>query len=95
MNKTTQQQRGAARTKLPERLQIEMQFLSLDDWLDPDHRVRIVWQYVESLDLSELYKSIKATQHNVGRDAIDPRILLRYCYLPRLRGLSARGASTN
>jgi transposase len=89
--KSLQQQRGQARTKLPVRSQVEMQLLSLDQWLDPDHRVRIVWQYVESLDLTELYQSIKATRDNVGRDAIDPRILFALWLFGTIEGtLSAR-----
>lgn len=75
MKKSPEDQRGQARTNSPERRQIEMQMLSLDQWLDPQHRVRDIWQYVESLDLSPLYETIKATQGNVGRNPIDPRIL--------------------
>jgi transposase len=89
MNKSLQQQRGEARTKLPERSQVEMQFLSLDQWLGQDHRVRIVWQYVESLDLTELYQSIKATRDNVGRDAIDPRILFALLLFATIEGLDS------
>lgn len=86
MNKSHSAQRGQARTKRPERTQVEMQFLSLDQWLDADHRVRIIWQYVESLDLTELYESIKATTGNVGRDAIDPRILFGLWLFATLEG---------
>ncbi|MCA9152423.1 MAG: IS5/IS1182 family transposase, partial [Planctomycetales bacterium] len=75
MSKSQREQRGDARTKMPERYQVEMQFLSLDQWLVKDHRVRTVWEYVESLDLSEIYDSIKARSGTAGRDAIDPRIL--------------------
>jgi transposase len=66
-----------------------MQFLSLDQWLDRDHRVRIVWDYVESLDLSELYASIKATQDNVGRDPIDPRILFALWLFATIEGTTS------
>jgi transposase len=89
MKKSLQQQRGNARTKLPERSQVEMQFLSLDQWLDPDHRVRIVWQYVESLDLSEFYQPIKATRDHVGRDPIDPRILFALLLFGALEGTTS------
>jgi transposase len=89
MKKTQQAQRGSARTKRPERTQIEMQFLSLDQWLDADHRVRIVWQYVDSLNLSELYASIKATAGHVGRDAIDPRILFALWLFATLEGVTS------
>ena len=89
MSKSIQQQRGNARSKTPERLQVEMQFLSLDQWLDKDHRVRIVWDYVESLDLSELYEPIKATRDNVGRDPIDPRILFALWLFATIEGTTS------
>lgn len=87
--KTPSQQRGQARTKQPERHQIQMQFLSLDQWLDKDHRARVVWQYSQSVDLSEIYDQIDATQGNVGRDAIDPRILFALWMLATLEGFSS------
>lgn len=89
MKKSHQQQRGDARTKLPQRRQIQMQMLSLDQWLDADHRVRVVWQYVESLDLTELYQAIKATRGNVGRDAIDPRILFALWLFATIEGIGS------
>ena len=89
MKKSHVDQRGDARTKRPERTQVEMQFLSLDQWLDVDHRVRIVWQYVASLDLTELYEPIKATAGNVGRDAIDPRILFALWLFATLEGVTS------
>jgi transposase len=89
MKKSHQAQRGQARTKRPERRQVEMQMLSLDQWLDADHRVRIVWHYVDSLDLSELYEPIQATEGNVGRDAIDPRILFALWLFATLEGITS------
>ena len=89
MKKTHSQQRGNARTKTPERRQMEMRVLSLDQWLAEDHRVRGVWQYVESLDLSDLYKTIKSTRDNVGRDAIDPRILFCLWLFATIEGISS------
>ena len=62
-----------------------MQLLSLD----AEHRVRIVWQYVDSLDLSELYEPIQATEGNVGRDAIDPRILFALWLFATLEGVTS------
>jgi transposase len=89
MSKTPRQQRGSARTLVPQRTQVEMQLLSLDQWLDAEHRVRSVWQYVESLDLSELYASIKAVEGHVGRDAIDPRMLFALWLFGTLEGVSS------
>ncbi|PHR99503.1 MAG: IS5/IS1182 family transposase [Blastopirellula sp.] len=89
MSKSIQQQRGNARSQMPERRQVEMQFLSLDQWLDKDHRVRTVWSFVETLDLSELYQSIKATRNNVGRDPIDPRILFALWLFATIEGTTS------
>lgn len=89
MSKSYQAQRGQARTKRPERTQVEMQLLSLDQLVDADHRVRVVWQYVESLDLTELYEPIKATVNNVGRDPIDPQILFALWLFATLEGITS------
>jgi transposase len=89
MSKSSRQQRGNARTQAPERFQVEMRFLALDQWLDPEHRVRVVWQYVEALDLSPLYQSIKATEDHVGRTPIDPRILFALWLFATLEGVTS------
>jgi len=89
MNKTNRSQRGNARVNRPERTQVEMQFLSLDQWLDKEHRVRIVWDYVDSLDLSELYQSIQAVDGKVGRNAVDPAILFALWLAATLEGISS------
>ncbi len=57
--------------------------------LNQDHRVRTVWAYVESLDLSELYQSVKATRDNVGRDPIDPRILFALWLFATIEGTTS------
>lgn len=57
MSKSYRAQRGQARTQRPERTQVEMQLLSLDQLIDADHRVRLVWQYVESLDLTDTLRT--------------------------------------
>ena len=89
MKKSLREQRGRARVRLAERSQIEMQFLSLDQWLDKDHRARIVWQYAESIDLSDLYAQIKATDQSVGRDGTDPRILFALWLLATIEGFTS------
>lgn len=89
MSKSHRSQRGQARTKRPERTQIEMRFLSLDQWLDADHRVRTVNQYVDSLDLTELYQSIKAIEGHVGRDPIEPRVLFCLWLFATLEGVTS------
>ena len=64
------------RLRRPERQQAEMHCESLDHLLPPDHQVRIVWQWVERLDLTPLLQSIRAVDGRPGRSANDPRLLL-------------------
>jgi transposase len=44
--------------------------------LDPEHRVRVVWDFVQTLDLSALHARIKADGEAPGRPASDPAVLL-------------------
>jgi transposase len=55
---------------------MEIRSASLNQLISLDHRVRAVWDYVVGLDLSPLYKNIRAVQGQPGRDAVDPRILM-------------------
>lgn len=87
--KSHREQRGNARVKLPQRNQVEMHWKSLEEMIRPDDLVRTVVDYVDSLDLSELYDSIKATSSNVGRGAIDPRILFSLWLFATVDGINS------
>jgi transposase len=58
------------------RCQGEFRDESLDELLPPEHPVRGVWQFVETLDLSALLGQIRSVAGNAGAPAIDPRILM-------------------
>lgn len=87
MGKRTQT--GQARFKRAERLQIRMRTLSLNQMLAEDHSVRLVWAYVESLDLTELYAKIRAVEGSAGRDPIDPKILLALWLFATIEGIGS------
>jgi transposase len=67
--------RPAPRINRPERFQGTFRSESLDERLDADHPVRLVWRFVEGLDLSELFERVKAVEGSVGRNATDFRVL--------------------
>jgi transposase len=81
--------RGRARVKGPQRSQVEWRPLALDELLADDHRARIVWQYVQTLDLSSLYADIRAVEGEPGRDAVDPRLLLALWLLATIEGVGS------
>ena len=72
---------GPPRLRRAQRDQIVMRNLALDALLPEDHRARIVWQYVEGLDLSPLYASIRSVEGDKGRAATDPRPIRGFCWL--------------
>lgn len=78
-----------ARVKRPERRQIEWRAASLDQLIPSDHRVRIVWAYVDSLDLGPLYQKIQAVEGGPGRDPTDPKILMALWMFATLEGVGS------
>lgn len=78
-----------ARVNRPERRQIEMKMLSLEQMLPTDHRARIVWAFAESLNLDSFYGDIEVTDHVAGRTAIAPEILVALWLLATLDGISS------
>jgi len=80
---------GRPRLRRAERHQVVMQMACLDSLLPEDHRARLVWEYVEGLDLSELYEQVRAVEGRAGRDAIDPRILMALWLYATVDGVGA------
>jgi transposase len=67
---------GAPRIETANRTQIELTPTDLESLLPPGHAARLVWRFVEGLDLSRFYAAIRAREGSVGRAAIDPKILV-------------------
>ena len=81
--------RGKPRLRVPLRNQAEVSWESLDQRLDPDSQARVVWNLVCQLDLDAWLKEIKAVEHHVGRNAIDPRLLVALWVFATLRGVGS------
>ncbi len=67
---------GAPRLREPRRDQIELRAMDIESLVGQDHPVRVIWAYVEGLDLSELEDGIKARDDRPGHPATSPRLLL-------------------
>lgn len=70
------QDNRAVRFNKPERSQSEWREFSLEQFIPLDHRVRVVWRYVQKLDMSLLESQYKAVEGEKGRNPVDPRILM-------------------
>ncbi|MDD1537938.1 IS1182 family transposase, partial [Bradyrhizobium sp. WBOS4] len=68
--------RGAPRLREPVRDQVELRAVDIDSLIGQDHPVRVIWAYVEGLDLSELEDRVKARENRPGHPAPSPRLLL-------------------
>lgn len=78
-----------ARYQRVQRSQKEWREFSLEEFVAADASVRAVWAFVESLDLSRFYARIRAVEGSVGRDPIDPRILLALWLYATVEGVSS------
>ena len=67
---------GAPRLREPQRDQIELRAVDIESLIGEDHPARVIWAYVEELDLSELENRIKARDDRPGHPATSPRLLL-------------------
>lgn len=67
---------GAARYVEARRDAIVFERFEFDGLVGSDHPARIVWAYVEQVDLSALYDAIRARAHTPGRPPPDPRVVL-------------------
>lgn len=83
---TADVQSGLARLRVPQRTQVEMHCSSLDEMLEEDHPVRMVWEAVSQLDLGAWLREIKAVEGQCGRDATDPRLLVAIWVYATLEG---------
>ena len=67
----------------------------IDELIEETHRARIVWAFVDGLDLSGLYGQVKSVEGNAGRPAIDAKILVAVWLYATLDGeISARRLAT-
>lgn len=67
---------GTPRLREPQRDQIELRAVDIESLIGEDHPVRVIWAYVEGLDLRELEDRIKARGDRPGHPATSPRLLL-------------------
>jgi len=80
---------GDARYLEADRAQLCWDLVDLDGQLAADHRARVVWAFVEGLDLSRLYDRIRAREGEPGRPPPDPKILLALWLFATLEGVGS------
>lgn len=85
-------ERGKARVVRPNRAQLAWDLVDPEAWLPADHMARLVWAFVETLDLAPLYDKVKAREGEAGRPAADPTVSLALWLLATIEGVGAARA---
>lgn len=80
---------GTPRLRRAERSQAELRACSLDELIATDHPARLVWRFVEGLDVSALLAGIKAVEGHVGHPPADPRILVALWLFATIDGVGS------
>ena len=68
--------KGKARLRKPNRAQMVMAMIDVEELVAADHPVRGIWELVGSLDLSKYAEQIKAVEGGAGRPPWDPQLLI-------------------
>jgi len=83
---------GKPRLKKANRTQIEFRTMDLESAIAADHAVRLVWAFVEQLDLQPFYAKIQAVEGVAGQNTIDPAILMTLWLYATLEGVGSARA---
>jgi len=78
-----------ARVLEANRSQLSWDLVDLEALLPADHRARLVWRFVETLDLTGFYQAIGSRDGEAGRPAADPKVLLALWLYATLEGVGA------
>jgi transposase len=65
-----------SRLRRPDRAQVLLEPVCLEERLPADHTARLIWRVVEGLELSGFYEAITARDSEPGRAATDPKLLV-------------------
>lgn len=80
---------NAPRLLHPDRLQHVFEATCLDGQLASGHRARLIWAFVEGVDVSGLEARVQSRPGRAGAPAISPRLLLALCLCATLDGVGS------
>jgi len=84
--------RDGPRVLRPDRDQLYWDQVDLESQIESDHLARVIWAFVERLDLSELYTGIRARDDVAGRPTADPKVLLAVWLYATAEGIGSARA---
>lgn len=76
----------------PDREQLYWDQVDLESQIEAGHLARVIWAFVERLELSELYAGIRARDDVAGRPTADPKVLLALWLYATAEGIGSARA---
>jgi len=92
VEQTSEEVHGKVRLKTADRSQVEFRTVDLESSLPAEHPARLVWEFVQQLDLQPWYAKIRAYEGRAGQNAIDPAILMALWLYATLEGVGSARA---
>lgn len=83
---------GGARVLEADRSQLSWELVDLEALLPMEHRARLVWRFVETLERARFYEAIRARAGEAGRPAADPKVLLALWLYATVEGVGSARA---
>ena len=83
---------GRPRLREPVRDQVELRAVDLEALLPAEHPARVIWAYVQKLDLNALEQAVRARTHGPGQSAASPRLLLALWLYATSQGIGSARA---
>jgi transposase len=88
----TQEWPGQPRLREPVRDQVELRAVDLEALLPAEHPARVIWAYVQRLDLSALEETVRARAHGPGQAPVSPRLQLALWLFATSQGVGSARA---
>jgi transposase len=82
-------EQSAPRVVEADRSQLELRPFDLDSTIAQDHRARLLWRAVETLDLRAFYERIKSRVGTAGRPPGDPKVFVTLWLYATMDGVGA------
>jgi transposase len=83
---------GRPRLREPVRDQVELRAVDLEALLASDHPARVIWAYVQKLDLQALEEAVRAREHTPGQAPASPQLLLALWLFATSEGIGSARA---
>ncbi|MCC8939503.1 IS1182 family transposase [Bradyrhizobium sp. Arg68] len=83
---------GSPRLREPVRDQVELRAVDLKALLPAEHPARVIWAYVQRLDLRGLEETVRARAHGPGQAPVSPRLQLALWLFATSQGVGSARA---